>query len=277
MTEPVEPAAVVAGRQGFSLSQHRQKLDSRLLPRRTNSCAAPRLYSTPLHHGAAGVGGSADPARKECAQGVPAPRLASDSGITVVSALCTALERAARIKLRRLRPAPEAWRRNRLRRGCRLGPHIRCLWATIRVDGRTSAARGSQGLSQTFQSLLPKPDLDSGIRRRRPTVPGCLRNRTARPHGGREGVSLRGRGRQLLAALSNWSGDVFRCVPSLAGKRRGSRPRFRCVGGFDGCVQRQDRSLELDSIENPLDVLARPSGVFQLSPQSVHNVSIRHP
>jgi hypothetical protein len=62
----------------------------------------------------------------------------------------------------------------------------------------------------------------------------------------------------------------------MFGKRRGSRCWFRRVSGLDGCVQRQDRSLKLDSIENPLDTLARACGTFQLSPQSVHTVSIRH-
>jgi hypothetical protein len=49
------------------------------------------------------------------------------------------------------------------------------------------------------------------------------------------------------------------------------------VGGFDGCIQRQNRSLELDRIENPFDTVAGPSGVFQVSSQSAHNISIRHP
>jgi hypothetical protein len=70
---------------------------------------------------------------------------------------------------------------------------------------------------------------------------------------------------------------MFGRVSNLAGMRRGPGCRFCRVGGFDGCVQRQNGSLKLDPIENPLDALAGAFGPFQLSPQSVHNASLRHP
>jgi len=185
--------------------------------------------------------------------------------------LNTVVERCAWTGLSGLRAAPAT--RRRIRRDSQ---GILCLGATIRVDGRSSAGCRTDGLSQTLQGFLPKPGLDSGIRRRSTRISGCLRSRAARPCNRREGVRLPGRGHHLLAALSGSAGDVFRRVLNSARKRRGPRSRFRCVGGFDGCVQREQRSLKLDRIENPLDALPRAFGTFQLSPQSVHTVSIRH-
>ncbi len=189
--------------------------------------------------------------------------------------LSSALERVARTELGGLHPAPAARPRNRFRCGCRVGPRILCLRATIRIGGTITAARGRQGLSQTLQGFLPKPGLDPGIRSRCATVCGCLRSRATRLRYRREGASLAGLGHRLLGAFISSFGAVLRQIPNLAGKRRGLNCRSRRVCGFDGCVQRQEGSLKLDGIEYPLDALARTCGPFQLSPQSVHTVSIR--
>jgi hypothetical protein len=44
------------------------------------------------------------------------------------------------------------------------------------------------------------------------------------------------------------------------------------VGGFDGCIQRQDRRLKIDSIENPFDALTHSPEALPANSRSVHNV-----
>jgi len=134
------------------------------------------------------------------------------------STLRTALERVARTEL-----AGSGTRcRNRLRCGCRLGPRLICLRATIAFSGKSDAARNPQRLAQTLQGFLPNPALDSGIPRRCATVPGRLRSRAARLRHRRERGRVPGRGHRLFTALGRSFGDVL-------GKRHGSRCWLRCV------------------------------------------------